>query len=190
MSDEIYLWSTALRQAMKRNRRDAHNRYLQLATVRSDGSPAVRNLVCRGFCSATLQLLMCTDARSSKVSDVATNPQAEICWYLTHTREQFRLRGRISVIGPGGPDQQQRLSMWESLSDTAKQQFFWPHPGEPLARELPALPAAEDGPPESFLLLALTPLEVDHLMLRGEPQRRFISTLNEQGTWSSTAVNP
>lgn len=186
-----YCWSEALRRAIRRNRRDAHNRYLQLATLREDGTPAVRTLVFREFCDLSLELRMVTDRRSAKVGEIRACPIGEISWYLTHTREQFRLRGRLRVEGAGATSQHARRKLWNGLSEKAREQFYWPCPGRPLdAQSVGSGAAPGDGPPDCFLLLALAVEEVDHLTLRGDPQTRVISRRDEQGSWLSEAVNP
>lgn len=189
---ESYLWSTALERAIKRNRRDAHNRYLQLATVRPDGTPAVRSLVFRELCEESMELRMATDRRSAKVDEIGSNPAAEIAWYFSHSREQFRLRGALRLVGTDAQDQSARLALWESLSEKAREQFYWPHPGKPVGegeadQEATAL---KPGPPDDFLLLALAVRAVDHLSLRGDPQSRVLSRLDGQGRWTSQPVNP
>lgn len=190
MGDE-YHWSRALRQSIKRNRRDAHNRYLQLATIRSDGTPAVRTLVMREFVEARDELLMITDQRSEKVSEFAHIPTAEICWYFTHTREQYRFQGKLSLIAADSPCNERRLAMWQSLSDKAQEQFFWAHPGRALSPsgESKILQSTE-GPPGTFSLIVFSIDGVDHLTLRGEPQQRVRSLRDEDGEWGCERVNP
>ena len=61
-----YNWLVALRKAIAKNRRDAHNRYLQLATVRQDGTPAVRTLVFRSLQEDLAAVVMITDSRREK----------------------------------------------------------------------------------------------------------------------------
>lgn len=203
---ESYHWSEALKSAVRRNRRDAHNRYLQLATLREDGTPAVRSLVFREFCDLSLELRMITDRRSTKVREIEACPRGEISWYLTHTREQFRLRGKLRLEGAEASLQHARRKLWNSLSDKAREQFYGPAPGEPLDELQPGAQAnakeiiteeagaegatAEGAPPDTFLLLALAVEEVDHLTLRGDPQSRVISRRNEHGSWLSEAVSP
>ena len=190
MSEDGYLWSVALKRAIRRNRQDAHNRYLQLATVRRDGSPAVRSLVFREFCDATMQLRMVTDRRSGKVDEIAASPAGEVSWYFTRSREQFRLHGRLALTGAADADQAIRLALWKSLSEKAREQFFWPQPGDALDTSPPAAFPESDEPPDDFLLLALTVTGVDHLTLRGDPQSRVLSQRDERGVWSSRPVNP
>ena len=190
MAKTAYHWPAALQRAIKRNKRDAHNRYLQLATVRDDGTPAVRTLVFRGFCTASMQLRMVTDRRSAKVDDIRARAPGEICWYFSHTREQFRLRGSLTLTGPDAEDQSLRSELWASLSDAARQQFFWPAPGRSLTESLPGIDRDGDNAPDSFTVLALTVNAVDHLCLRGSPQTRWHSRLEGSGHWQSEQVNP
>ena len=119
----LYDWQSALKEALRKNKRDAHNRYLQLATVREDGSPANRTVVFRGFTENSSQLCMVTDLRSEKLAEIALQPMGEACWYFTNTREQFRLRGELTA--DGASDSVQRRATWGNLSDAAKAQFFW-----------------------------------------------------------------
>ncbi|MEL7046085.1 MAG: pyridoxamine 5'-phosphate oxidase family protein [Pseudomonadota bacterium] len=192
MSDTSYQWTAALQHALKRNRRDAHNRYLQLATVRRDGTPAVRTLVFRELCSESMQLRMITDRRSDKVDDILAHAAGEICWYFTHTREQFRFRGSLALTGPEADDQSLRGTLWASLSDAAREQFFWPDPGTPVADDSPVYPRVREGDtaPDSFMVLALLVETVDHLCLRGSPQTRWRSFRDDSGGWQSEAINP
>ena len=185
----LYDWQSALKEALRKNKRDAHNRYLQLATVREDGSPANRTVVFRGFTENSSQLCMVTDLRSEKLAEIALQPMGEACWYFTNTREQFRLRGELTA--DGASDSVQRRATWGNLSDAAKAQFFWPEPGAPLTSTPSDVPAPEppDTPPNDFVLLLLAAAEVDHLRLRGTPQTRFRSRLVD-GLWQATAVNP
>jgi PPOX class probable FMN-dependent enzyme len=190
MTEQSYLWSDALRTAIKRNRRDAHNRYLQLATLREDGTPAVRTLVFRGLSDDAAELHMVTDQRSAKIDEIVVRPASEICWYFSHSREQFRLRGELQLDAADAPGQALRRSLWESLSEAAKEQFYWPCPAQPLGESPEAIDEPGEGPPSTFCALTLRIAAVDHLLLRGQPQRRWISRCDETGTWKSEAVNP
>lgn len=190
MNEPKVPWIAALRQALKRNRRDAHNRYLQLATVRPDGTPAVRTLVFRGLCEASMRLDMVTDGRSEKIVDIGSAARGEICWYFSHTREQFRLRGTLTLTGPEAAEQGLREALWQALSDAARVQFHWPAPGRPVGTGEANEPSRTDGPPDTFHALSLTIDHVDHLCLRGDPQRRSLAWRDHQGAWQAKAVNP
>ncbi|MBF2036678.1 MAG: pyridoxamine 5'-phosphate oxidase family protein [Leptolyngbyaceae cyanobacterium T60_A2020_046] len=187
-------WRVPLARALHRNRSKPHSRYVQLATVDADGWPTVRTVVFRGFLEDCDRLLFVTDTRSKKAQHFQRRPQAEVCWYFTQTREQFRLRGKIQVTTATTPDAQwqaERQRRWQALSDAARQQFVWPEPAAPRSHpdfDFPAPDAVQ--PPETFALVALTPIFVDHLALRGSPQDRYHYTYGETGEWEVQVVNP
>lgn len=186
-------WRSPLTHALDRNQ-VPYSRYLQLATVRADGQPANRTLVFRDFLAETDQLKFAVDARSQKADQINQHPWAEACWYFTETREQFRISGRLNLVGADHPDstlQQARQETWKALSDNARLQFAWPYPGEPRADTAAFEPSAPDADLAlpNFNLLLLDPVQVDYLTLKGEPQNRWIYLL-DQSRWSTQAVNP
>ncbi len=143
----------------------------------------MRTVVFRGFYAppapraglAAVHLRIVTDARSGKVADAARNDGAEAAWYFPVTREQWRVAGRLCVVGhagvlagtpPGGSGdvgggggggdalQAARADAWHALSDAARAQFAWPMPaaarpmaGSDGAAFVRALPAAVPPPP-------------------------------------------
>ncbi|MEH1905669.1 MAG: Npun_F5749 family FMN-dependent PPOX-type flavoprotein [Nostoc sp.] len=189
-------WRSAIVHALDRNRSLVYARYLQLATVQANGRPANRTLVFRGFLEDTNQLKFITDTRSAKADQIQQQPWAEVCWYFPNTREQFRITGCLTLVS--GDDSHQdlqpaRISMWQELSDAARLQFAWPHPGKPRVETPEAFaPPAPDPvqPVSNFCLLLLDPVQVDHLELRGEPQNRWLYYCDENQEWSSQAINP
>ncbi len=180
-------WRASLSQALRRNRRDAHHRYMQLATLAEDGWPANRTVVFRGFSEDGQRLQVATDTRSAKVAELAEHDGVEICWYFTRSREQFRIRGQASLHDAFSSEAAARARLWSSLSEGARAQFYWPDPGRPLGEGDTV--AAGDGPPASFLLLEVTPLRVDHLELEADPQQRRLSRQLD-GAWQTIAINP
>ena len=184
-------WRSALARALHRNRARPYCRYLQLATINADGKPSNRTVVFRGFVDAALQMV--TDGRSEKVQQIQAHPWGEACWYFTVTREQFRIAGKLTLMGPDSRDI--RIKAWQALSANARQQFYWPHPGQTRADDAAADNAASsasvstDQPPDSFYVLWLTPNRVDHLTLRGNPQERYIYERSDD-EWSMQRVNP
>ncbi|MDZ7993738.1 MAG: Npun_F5749 family FMN-dependent PPOX-type flavoprotein [Nostoc sp. EfeVER01] len=189
-------WRGAIAHALHRNRSLVYARYLQLATLQANGRPANRTLVFRGFLEDTNQLKFITDNRSAKADQIQQQPWAEVCWYFPNTREQFRITGCLTLVSGDDYDQNLqpvRIAMWQELSEAARLQFAWPHPGK-LRVDNPeafAPPAPEPVQPvPNFCLLLLDPVQVDHLELRGEPQNRCLYHRNEQQEWSSQAINP
>ncbi|MDP5339454.1 MAG: pyridoxamine 5'-phosphate oxidase family protein [Nodularia sp. (in: cyanobacteria)] len=189
-------WRSAIARALHRNRSLVYARYLQLATVRENNRPANRTVVFRGFLEDSNQLKFITDARSDKVDQIQKQPWAEICWYFPNTREQFRISGCLTLIGENDSHpifQPARIKIWQELSDAARLQFAWPHPGKPRVDKPEAFEPSPPNPAQpmpNFCLLLLDPLEVDHLELRGEPQNRRIYCRNEQQEWSTQEINP
>lgn len=187
-------WRSPLARALHRNRSLAYARYFQLATVREDGSPANRTVVFRGFLDPTNQLKMVTDVRSEKAAQIDRAPGGEACWYFPTTREQFRLSGRLTLVGDDHPNQDfqtARQRTWQELSDAARTQFTWSHPGKPRDEAgFNAPPPDPTTPLPQFFLLLLDPVWVDHLELRGEPQTRSRYQFDSESGWAVTAVNP
>lgn len=189
-------WRSPLARALHRNRSRPYSRYIQLATVQANDRPANRTVVFRGFWGDRNVLQFVTDQRSQKVQDVTLSPWAELCWYFTQTREQFRLAGMVILVTAQHPEaelQTARQRSWDALSESGQRSFFWPHPGDrrhpdhDLEADVPqALPPT---PPETFCLGLFNPDWVDHLELRGEPQTRTRYELID-GEWQMMSVNP
>lgn len=189
-------WRSPLASAIHRNRAKPHSRYFQLATVTPEGYPSNRTVVFRGFLEddrSSLKII--TDLRSGKIKDINYQALGEICWYFTKTREQFRISGNLRLVTVDETNldlQKARKITWHNLSDAARSQFAWADPGQPAADKSafdvdlpdPKLPL------DNFCLLLLIPQKVDHLELRGDPQRRCFYQLEADGMWSSQLVNP
>jgi PPOX class probable FMN-dependent enzyme len=189
-------WRSLLARALHKNRKLPYARYFQLATIRTDGRPANRTLVFRGFLDDTNQLKIITDSRSQKADQIEDQPWGEACWYFPESREQFRLAGQLTLVRVDNPDQSLRAARkttWQELSDPARLQFAWPHPGEARTDNNGAFSPPSPDPEQpipNFCLLLLEPMEVDHLELRGDPQNRWLYYRNSSQEWSKQAVNP
>lgn len=188
-------WRSPISRALHRNRSRPDARYLQLATVRHDGRPANRTVVFRGFLDNSNQLKIVTDARSDKADQIDANPWAEACWYFPTTREQFRLQGKVTLVRADCSDstlQKARKMAWQELSESARLQFEWPHPGKARADADAFNPPVPDPdrPLEHFCLLLLDPIRVDRLELRGEPQNRWLYLFASDRGWSAEEINP
>lgn len=191
----LALWRSPLARALHRNRSLAYARYLQLATVRANGRPANRTVVFRGFLENTNQLKFITDIRSEKIEEINFYPWGEICWYFPKTREQFRIAGQLVLVVAEDTDSALYLSRrtaWQELSEGARSQFGWPHPGADKAEAGAFDSAAPDAhePLPNFCLLLLEPETVDLLELRGEPQNRSLYGRDGEGNWFVRSVNP
>ncbi|NJM96317.1 MAG: pyridoxamine 5'-phosphate oxidase [Phormidesmis sp. RL_2_1] len=193
-------WRSPLARAIHRNRALPSARYLQLATLRVDGTPANRSVVFRGFLTGTNRLMFISDRRSEKINQIIHNPATEACWYFTKTREQFRLAGRLWLISADTAPatlQSARVTLWQNISDSARRQFAWPQPKAPRSPNDAFATHTLDlqAPPLCFCLLLLTVHSVDHLDLRAEPQNRHLyqkleNQPPENSQWQTTIVNP
>lgn len=189
-------WRSLIARALHKNRSLPYARYFQLATVRPNGHPANRTVVFRGFLGDSDQLKIITDSRSQKAEQINYQSWGEVCWYFPNTREQFRLAGQLILVGADYSEpllQDARQMTWQDLSDAARLQFSWPHPGEPREEDNGAFsPPSPDPkqPPSNFCLLLLDPVQVEHLELRGEPQNRWLYQKKSSHDWLKQAVNP
>lgn len=189
-------WRSAIAHALDRNRSLVYARYLQLATVQPNGRPANRTLVFRGFLEDTNQLKFIIDSRSAKADQIQQQPWAEVCWYFPNTREQFRITGCLTLVGNDDCHQNlqpARISIWQELSDAARLQFAWPHPGKPRVKTPEAFAPPAPNPVQplpNFYLLLLDPVQVDHLELQGEPQNRKFYHCDENQEWFCEEINP
>ena len=188
------LWRQPLARSLYKTKSHPESRYLQLATISSDGLPKNRTLVFRDFDDQS-RLLMFTDNRTAKWREFQHSTKAAVCWYIAATREQYRLEGNVQLITDSIVNKkaaQERQRRWESLSSAAKQQFLWGKPKTPRAKHIDLAVSAEmitDTPPEHFELIAFEVHYVDYLNLRGNPQERIIySSVNEQ--WNEDRVIP
>ncbi|WP_374513700.1 pyridoxamine 5'-phosphate oxidase family protein [Niveibacterium sp.] len=164
-------------------------RFVQLATLDTDGFPANRTLSFRRFGLAG-ELVFTTDLRSQKCEQAAHEAKAEACWYFADARVQWRLRGRVGVAGPRSRKYQTlRAEVWALLSESSRRRFLWPTPGQPLGESNEAGLPAPDSPPASFGLLVLSPLRAERLDLRAAPNRHLRWSAN-RADWRVTELNP
>ncbi|MGY6528587.1 MAG: Npun_F5749 family FMN-dependent PPOX-type flavoprotein [Cyanobacterium sp.] len=193
MSNILAPWRSPLAKALHLNRAKPYSRYFQLATISPEDFPTNRTVVFRGFYDDTNWLQIITDIRSEKYQHLQKQPQSEICWYFTKTREQFRIHGVIDIITHQEKEPKMlhgRQQVWEKLSDNAKIQFTWANPGETLNDESAITPDNLDNPLDTFCLLLFKPQKVDHLQLKGNPQNRYLYQLEEQNQWKMSPTNP
>jgi PPOX class probable FMN-dependent enzyme len=188
-------WCNRLEKALESSSDDPKARFVQLATVTPDGKPANRTLVFRGFLEGSAALTFVTNAYSQKVQQLQTRPHAALCWYFTKQRQQFRITGKMAPVTADDADSElltARQAAWSVLSESVRRQFFWPIPRGPRAEAAAFdvdVPSTE-GPPESFVLLVLTPSLIDFLDIAQMPHERIIYQLQPSGTWTIEAVNP
>jgi len=184
-------WRSAIARSLHINRSHPDSRFFQLATISLDGYPANRTVVFRGFRDDSNDLQIISDSRSEKNAHLQEHPQAEICWYFTKSREQFRFRGIITVIDAQNTQLASvRETVWEQISDSSRSLFFWPDPKAKRTKDnFPETPPV-DTIPETFTVLLFSPEQVDYLTLKGDPQNRYLYVLEDAENWSMREVNP
>ncbi|KAK6918162.1 Pyridoxamine 5'-phosphate oxidase, Alr4036 family, FMN-binding domain [Dillenia turbinata] len=197
-------WKQLLINALESNSNLKHSSFLQLATVGSNGRPANRTVVFRGFLDDTHKIQINTDSRSRKVfhlgiEDLRHCPFGEICWYFTDTWEQFRINGKIDIIDDTVLDPiklQQRDKAWFASSLKSKLQYLGPKPGIPcFSEEPPPQQFSLDpstGPVSAFCLLVLDPDQVDYVNLKTNDRLAFTSqtSVNGEKCWNTERINP
>jgi len=179
------------------------NRFMQLATVQNDGSPANRTVVYRGR-NNDHDILMISDARSQKFSQLLVNPKAEICWYFYDSREQFRFSGEIHCLLPNegnDQDKDELLRIWQNLSSNAQKQYEWPNPGIPISSDEELKQIANNAlstddhpnsnPPLHFCVLKMHVMSIDYLQL-ANPIHKHIQYDYDKSTkeWQGCLLTP
>lgn len=189
-------WRSPLARALHQSNR-APARHLQLATVTPEGHPANRTLLFREFREHPEgdQLCVHSDRRASKIDDLQAHPYAEVCWWLDETRDQFRIAGSVHLITAAttGDDAAYRQEQWKELDDHEKTLYISPDPGAPRADEEAFDKAFSttppEDPPDTFVVLLLSPTRIDHLSLSGHPHRRTRYTRTDE-RWTEEELNP
>ncbi|OQR80618.1 PPOX class FMN-dependent enzyme, alr4036 family [Achlya hypogyna] len=178
-------WKVRLDSAIEANRHIPGTHYFQMATVGTDGKPKSRTVVFRGFHDSS-SLVVITDARSAKMTQLQANPAFEAAWWLPQNGEQFRLAGNIKVVNRNDDTEGLRVQMWQRLRESMRQQFFWPQPGTPF-EDTPLPVVTDPTPPDTFAVLLLVPSEVKYLRLHDNFAQVDTCVAAE---WSLARVNP
>lgn len=168
LQNSTYRWQQSLQDDLAQHVVIPHHRFVQLATVSPEGLPQVRTVVCREFDAETDRLYATTELDSDKVRALTHQPVGELCWYFTETWVQYRLRGVIDIVSANTVEREAlRARQWQALSANTQQSFLTPR----LQQRFQAA-AGDEKIPDQFAVLRLTVDRVDHVVLKGLPQRR------------------
>lgn len=187
-------WRQSLARSLHKHRSKHESKYFQVATVDKNGKPRNRTMVHRGFWRDSNQIIAISDMRSAKFEDFLCLPEAELCWYFPQTREQYRIAVQVNVYGQSQKNDDSREAkeilqkVWCTLSDGAKGQFYWPAPKSEMAQndgnktktveqKIPSNMLSSKELPKHFAVLIFTPIEVDYLQLKTDPQTRLLYSL-------------
>lgn len=174
---------------------DPLTNYAQLATLTTEGRPSVRTVVVREASAAGLKI--CTDMRSAKIEGLRRCEWAELCWYFTNPRIQFRITGTLHISGGNDDNNNMVQDMWNTLSSNAKRSFFAPAPGSRRDKEEQIKNDNDNNNrsidlyemPDSFALLMLKPTKVDLVDLR-KAERRIWEHKDTLHPWNVAEVYP
>lgn len=213
-------WRNMIDISIARSRKIRGGNYVQLATCTPEGHPRVRTIVQRGIMQHRdhrTVLKFITDRRSEKVSQLKVTPEAELCWWFLKSSEQYRIRGKLTVVGSAEDNLEAspelmsaRKQQWGNLRDSAREQFYWTQPGVPINEEtdekilapgtnssvleVPVGGRGSDGkvlpPPKTFLLLLLWPEYVDYLRLTDNCRMIFQRMPGVGDVWNGHEVSP
>ena len=181
-------WRTSIEDHLFDASADPTSAYCQLATVDALGNPHVRTMVYRGFDEVDHGILMCTDIDSDKRQQLDHNSQAQIVWYLSKARTQYRLSGTAELLSAisletGSCEQNHNDSdnynvdmrgvIWRKLSANAKKSFV----ENSISYELNSSPQGQgdidnESLPSNFAVIKLNPMWVESLDLRSNPHKR------------------
>ena len=201
---DLEVWSSRIDRSIAKSRKIRGGNYVQIATVDMEGKPACRTVVFRGFLDLpigddkkAIAMKMITDARSDKVTQIMNNSACEIVWWFSQSSEQYRFSGNLKLVGPNNADASllsARKQQWGNLSDPAREQFYWPSPGDFSGpAEVPSGGRDSEGRvldvPDSFLLMLLIPEQVKYLRLTDNyAQKDVITSLG--AAWQAKRINP
>ena len=196
----IEAWRSRIDRSIAKSRKIRGGNYVQISTVDDQGLPACRTVVFRGFHEnkdeTSIAMKMITDKRSEKVAQIAANPACEMVWWFAQSKEQYRLSGKLKLIGGDECNPElllARKQQWGNLSDPAREQFYWCPPGEfsGAPSSVPTGGRDEEGKvlavPDTFLLMLLYPYQVKYLRLTDNFAQKDSLT---GGEWASQRINP
>ena len=180
------MWFNTLEHARAKAIDKYVSTYLQLATTDTKYGVSVRTMVFRGFSEDHRILRLATDQRSHKLKGILQDSRAQIAWYLSDARVQFRFFGHLSAISSTASVQSERDELWDSLSLNTRLSFFADAGG--YTDEKSHKMAESCSAPDSFVLLKLSISEVEVLDLNTQPHSRLRYTLHGQ-SWSQRAMD-
>lgn len=175
----LKVWQTLLHELHRGALDPKHPfRYLTLATE-GNHFPQLRTVVLRKI-TPSLDFLVFTDSRSSKVKEMKETPRASLLFYHPKKQVQVRVKTTVSLHS----EDELAKSYWAQLPEHRKSEYRSAlAPGTPI--DIPQEGWEETEMQNFFSVLKFTPLSIDLLQLSKEGHLRlqFDLTSNWQGTW-------
>ena len=166
-----------------------------LATADADGNPQARSMVLRGVGVPQRQLLLFSDFRGEKVTDLNANAAVSLIFYDPELRYQLRVTGQAEVAA--GEDVR---GIWDTLPPAARILYSAvPAPGTEIANPDSGLPRSliearddevlrdqTEGGFKNFAVLAVSVHQIDWLLLTNDGNRAARFAWNADGNFSAS----
>ena len=180
--NNIPLWRQELKSARKKEGKLPSSNWFQLCTINRDNEPRLRTVVFRGWQTES-SILIFTDSRSEKVSQLKLNPNAEVLWFFFKSKSQFRFKGKMKEL-------KENMKYWDSLSDISKSTWFWQHPGKEINKNIQTsqIISSDLNKPESFVVLEFEIYSVDLLKLVTPIHKRYV--WHKANNWERIEIKP
>ncbi len=182
LENNLPSWRQDLRSSREKEAKLPSNRWIQLATVSEKNQPRLRTVVFRGWHKDSSMIIF-TDRRSEKIEHLKSNPNAEILWFFSKTKSQFRFKGKLSELNDN-------KNYWDKLSEKSKSSWFWGSPGEKINPKVSSADEILSNLPKSdnFVVLNFEIDSVDLLKLERPIHKRYLWEKIKK--WEKTEVNP
>lgn len=159
----------------------ASSRLCAFATNSQMGGPEVRQVVLRAADREARQVVIHTDASSTKMLELRADARASVLVWEAERQLQIRLKGMVEIaLGSKVQD------VWGALPETSLVNYgVTPAPGTPI----PAFDAFERRPdPERLAVLTLHVAEIDAVVLAPDVHRRAL--FRRADDWSGQWLAP
>tara|TARA_Y100001978_G_scaffold49648_1_gene44553 strand:- start:818 stop:1363 length:546 start_codon:yes stop_codon:yes gene_type:complete len=173
-------WRLAIKSSIQKEGKSFSKTWIQIATTSKDNKPRVRSVVFRGWLNAD-SILIYTDRRSEKIKHIDNNNDVELLWLFLKSKSQYRFKGKAYEI-------KDNHKFWNNLSTNSKKTWFWPNPGEKLAKKIFYNSPKNLNIPETFTVLEVRINHVELLKLE-RPIHKRCSWCKQEG-WERVKLNP
>lgn len=156
--------------------------YLKLSTIDSENRPRSRTVVLREV-SDDLEMIIFTDGRTEKVSEIRQNPEVHLIGYHHDDLTQLRIQARADII----QDSEERRRLFEQVTgNRLKDYTVKPSPGTEI-----------DNPSELsymddqhfFCPLRIQAYELEYLELK-RPNHLRAHFIRNNGRWEGKWIAP
>ncbi|MCL6258606.1 pyridoxamine 5'-phosphate oxidase family protein [Aquiflexum sp. TKW24L] len=159
-------------------------RFVTLATQSENGVDA-RYVVLRTI-DQEMNFFVFTDARSSKVAHLHTNPDMVLLFYHPHKRTQVKVKGKAEIISGG----KTKAAFWSNIQGEAQKSYNQMlSPGTVIRDPSGAYSWNEPMTDSNFTVIQIRPFEIEALQLNGNEHLRILFSL-EGNDWKKNWIAP